>query len=120
MNTIIAAMKPQHIVSIILVITAVLVVAAFLIVIIIELRRTYMRLITILGAVGETVDRTDGLETVVAGIARDLAEGQKALADSVDRLEQRLGGGASNGSAGDSAGVSKPPPAGRGDVFTNY
>ncbi len=122
-STLIAAMKPQHVVSIILALVTVLVVAAFLVVIIIELRRTYIRLITILGAVGDTVDQTDGLETVVAGIARDLADGQAALADSVDRLEQRLESGSSNGASDSTAGavsVSEPPTTGRGDAFRNY
>ena len=66
-------MKPEHYVSIVLVAVALLVVVAFLIAIIVELRRTYMRLITILGAVGETIEKTDGLDRVVGGIASDLA-----------------------------------------------
>jgi hypothetical protein len=102
-------MKPEHVVSIILVLVAVLVIAGFLIAIIVELRRTHLRLITILGAVVETVEQTDGLEGIVTEIAEDLAAGQGALADCVDRLEQRLGGGAGAGSG-----------AGGRDVFSNY
>lgn len=101
-------MKPEHVVSIILVLVAVLVIAGFLIAIIVELRRTHLRLITILGAVAETVEKTGPLEGVVSEIADDLAAGQQALADCVDRLEQRLGGASS------SAGRA------RGDVFSNY
>jgi hypothetical protein len=84
-------MKPEHYVSIVLVAVAVVVVALFLIAIVVELRRTHLRLVTILGAVGDTVDKTDGLEGVVVGIRADLAAGQAVLADCVDRLEQRLG-----------------------------
>ena len=103
-------MKPEHVVSIILVLVAVLVIAGFLIAIIVELRRTHLRLITILGAVVETVEQTDPLEGIVNEIADDLAVGQEALAACVDRLEQRLSGGAKTGAA---------PERGR-DVFTNY
>jgi hypothetical protein len=122
-------MKPEHVVSIVLVAVAVVVVALFLIAIVVELRRTYFRLITILGAVGETVDKTDGLESVVADIKADLAAGQAALADCVDRLERRLGAppaaeerppqrerseGAPVAGGTDAAATGKP------NVFTNY
>lgn len=117
-------MKPEHVVSIVLVAVTLLVVVAFLVAVIVELRRTYMRLITILGAVGETIEKTDGLDRLVGGIASDLTAGQTALAAAVDRLEQRLGGGATtNGAPEDgSASVSEPPPEppSRGDVFSNY
>jgi hypothetical protein len=115
-------MKLEHLVSIVLVAVTLLVVVAFLIAIIVELRRTYMRLITILGAVGETIEKTDGLDNLVGGIANDLAAGQSALAAAVDRLEQRLGGGATTNGApdGGSVSVSQPPPDTRGDVFSNY
>ena len=86
-------MKPEHYASIVLVAVAVIVVALFLIAIVVELRRTHLRLVTILGAVGETVDKTDGLEPIVTAISADLAAGQALLKDTVDRLEQRLGGG---------------------------
>ena len=107
-------MKPEHVVSIILALVAVLVVAGFLIAVIVELRRTHLRLITILGAVVETAEKTDGLEAIVNEIADDLAAGQTALADCVDRLEQRLGG-RSNGSA--SSRDASPPSS---DVYSNY
>jgi len=90
-------MKPEHVVSIVLVLVAVLVIAGFLIAVIVELRRTHLRLITILGAVVETVEKTDGLEGVVNDIADDLAAGQAALADCIDRLEQRVGGRSDGG-----------------------
>jgi hypothetical protein len=105
-------MKPEHVVSIVLVLVAVLVIAGFLIAVIVELRRTHLRLITILGAVVETVEKTDGLEGVVNDIADDLAAGQEALAACIDRLESRVGG-RSNGGA---------QPAAPPDVYTptNY
>ncbi len=103
-------MKPEHVVSIVLVLVAVLVIAGFLIAVIVELRRTHLRLITILGAVVETVEKTDGLEGVVNEIADDLAGGQAALKDCIDRLEQRVGG-RSNGDG---------PQAPSSDVYTNY
>jgi hypothetical protein len=84
-------MKPEHYASIVLVAVAVIVVALFLVAIVWELRRTHLRLVTILGAVGDTVNKTDGLDAVVAGISADLAAGQAVLADTVSRLEQRLG-----------------------------
>lgn len=111
-------MKPEHVVSIVLVAVALLVVVAFLIAIIVELRRTYLRLITILGAVGDTIDKTNGLDHIVGGIASDLAYGQSALVAAVDRLEQRMGGGSS--SNGSESPESAPEPPNRGDVFTNY
>ncbi|MGH2899083.1 MAG: hypothetical protein ACRDMZ_10455 [Solirubrobacteraceae bacterium] len=93
-------MKPEHALFIFLVLTAVLVIAGFLIAVVIELRRTHLQLITILGAVVDTVDKTDGLEGIVNDIADDLAFGQNALGECVDRLEQRLGAGAAVGSDG--------------------
>lgn len=84
-------MKPEHVVSIILVLVAVLVVAGFLIAVVVELRRTHLRLITILQAVADTVENTNALEGVVNEIADDLAFGHNALRECVDRLEQRLG-----------------------------
>lgn len=107
-------MKPEHVVSIVLALVAVLVVAGFLIAVVVELRRTYLQLITILAAVVETVEKTDGLEGVVNELADDLAFGQAALADCVERLEQRVGG-RSNGDVQPAPGG--VPPA---DVYTNY
>jgi len=107
-------MKPEHVVSIILALVAVLVVAGFLIAVIVELRRTHLRLITILGAVADTVEKTDGLEGIVNELADDLASGQAALADCVERLEQRLGGQTGDRQAN---GAAAPPSSG---VYTNY
>jgi hypothetical protein len=110
-------MKPEHYVSIILVAVAVVVVACFLIAIVYNLRRTHLQLVTILGAVGETVQKTDGLEAVVTEISRDLAAGQAALNDCVDRLEQRLGAGpsADDGEPEEIFPLKRP-----GDVFLKY
>ena len=105
-------MKPEHVVSIILALVAVLVVAGFLIAVVVELRRTHLRLITILGAVVDTVNQTNGLEGVVNEIANDLAAGQAALTDCVDRLEQRLGGQSNGGTPS--------APSAPSDVFSNY
>lgn len=112
-------MKPEHYASIVLVAIAVVVVALFLVAIVVELRRTHLQLVTILGAVGDTVNQTDGLESVVATISADLAAGQAALSDCVDRLEQRLGASLEE----DEVSVLKKPvntfdrP---GDVFSQY
>lgn len=105
-------MKPEHVVSIVLALVAVLVVAGFLIAVVVELRRTHLRLITVLGAVVATVEKTDGLEGVVNEIADDLAVGQAALVDCIDRLEQRIGGRSNGGGTG----LPSPPS----DVYTNY
>lgn len=84
-------MKPEHVVTLIGVGAAVAVVALFLIAIVVELRRTHLQLIVILGAVSETVSKTDGLDEIVAEIASDIATGQAALLECVERLEQRIG-----------------------------
>jgi|GEM_PF-4356794 len=114
-------MKPEHVVSIILALVAVLVVAGFLIAVVVELRRTHLQLITILGAVVDTVEKTDGLEGVVNELADDLAFGQSALTDCIDRLEQRVGGysdgDASVDSRSDGDAPAASPPS---DVYTNY
>ena len=101
-------MGPEHFLAIVLALVAVLVVAGFLIAVVWNLRVTHLDLIGILGAVVETVEKTDGLEGVVNEIADDLLAGQAALADCVDRLEQRLSGQA-NGAA--PPGAVTPPPS---------
>jgi hypothetical protein len=107
-------MKPEHVVTIIGVGAAVLVVALFLIAIVVELRRTHLQLVVILGAVSDTVSKTDGLDEITAEIARDIATGQQALLECVERLEQRLGGAA----------PAQPQPAGgppqANASFSNY
>jgi molybdopterin/thiamine biosynthesis adenylyltransferase len=100
-------MKPEHVVTIVGVGAAVAVVALFLIAIVVELRRTHLQLVTILGAVSETVSQTDGLDAITTEIAADIAAGQALLTDCVDRLEQRLG----------SEGNGTPPPT---YTYTNY
>ena len=108
-------MKPEHVVTLIGVAAAVAVIALVLIAIVVELRRTYLQLIVILGAVSDTVGKTDGLDAITAEIARDVATGQQALLECVERLEQRLGGGAPISG--------EPTPAGGSpetNVFTNY
>jgi hypothetical protein len=84
-------MKPEHVVTLIGVAAAVVVVALFLIAIVVELRRTHLQLVVILGAVAETVNQTDGLDEIVSEIASDIAAGQAVLLECVERLEQRLG-----------------------------
>jgi hypothetical protein len=108
-------MKPEHVVSIILVGVAVVVVALFLIAIVVELRRTHLQLVTILGAVGETVDKTNPLEAIVADIGADLAAGEAAFTDCVDRLEQRMGAVTNNRVPEEVSPLKRP-----GDVFNDY
>ena len=93
-------MKPQHVVTLIGVAIAVVVIALALIAIVVELRKVYMQLIVILGAVAETADKTEGLDAVTKDLASDLAAGEAALAAGVERLEQRLSreDGSSSGS----------------------
>jgi hypothetical protein len=86
-------MKPEHVVTLIGVGAAVAVIAIVLIAIVVELRRTHLQLVVILGAVAETVNKTDGLDAITAEIANDIATGQQALLECVERLEQRLGSG---------------------------
>jgi hypothetical protein len=109
-------MKPEHVVSIVAVGAAVAVVALFLIAIVVELRRTHLQLVVILGAVAETVDKTDALDEITAEIAKDVAIGQQALLECVERLEQRLGGVVEQPEAPPPH-ADEPPQA---PVFTNY
>jgi hypothetical protein len=102
-------MKPEHVVTLIGVAAAVAVVALFLIAIVVELRRTHLQLVVILGAVSETVNQTDGLDEIVAEIASDVAAGQAVLAECVERLDQRLG----------AQGGGTPTQQGT-DVYSNY
>jgi hypothetical protein len=102
-------MKPEHVVTLIGVGAAVLVVALFLIAIVVELRRTHLQLVVILGAVAETVNQTDGLDDVVSEIATDIAAGQAALLACVERLDQRL-----------SAQGDGPPPQAASSTYSNY
>jgi hypothetical protein len=116
-------MKPEHVVSIVAVGAAVAVVALFLIAIVVELRRTHLQLVVILGAVGETVSKTDALDEITAEIAKDVAIGQQALLECVQRLEQRLGGGVEHPHAPEPARDDPPPHADeppQAPVFTNY
>jgi len=99
-------MKPQHVVTLLGVAIAVVVIALALIAIIVELRKVYMQLIVILGAVAETGEKTEGLDSVTSSLAGDLAAGEAALAAGVERLEHRLsrdeGGSVATGPAGGS------------------
>ena len=117
-------MKPEHVVTLIGVAIAVAAIALVLIAIVVELRRTYLQLIVILGAVSDTVGKTDGLDSITAEIARDVATGQQALMECVERLEGRLGGYAQQpaspepaGAATSSPHANEPPQAGS---FSNY
>jgi hypothetical protein len=107
-------MKPEHVVTLIGVGAAVAVVALFLIAIVVELRRTHLQLVVILGAVSDTVSKTDGLDEITAEIAKDIATGQQALLECVQRLEQRLG---SVPSADEPPAAGGPPQA---NVFSSY
>lgn len=116
-------MKPEHAVSILAVAVTVPVVALFLIAIVVELRRTSHQLVTILGAVVETVEKTDPLDSIVAEIVNDLTAGQQVLASCVDRLEERLGGppsSADGATSSASASTADAGPSTHATPFTNY
>jgi hypothetical protein len=117
-------MKPEHVVTLVAVGAAVAVVALFLIAIVVELRRTHLQLVVILGAVGETVSKTDALDEITAEIAKDVAIGQQALLECVERLEQRLGGAAAPQPHAPEPARDDPPPHAdeppQAPVFTNY
>lgn len=116
-------MKPEHVVTLIGVGAAVTVVALFLIAIVVELRRTHLQLVVILGAVGETVNKTDALDEITAEIAKDVAIGQQALLECVQRLDQRLGGAPPPPEAPELSRDDPPPHADeppQAPVFTNY
>ncbi len=119
-------MEAAPVVTLIAVGLAIAVIAAFLITVIYQLANVFSRLNTILGVVGAVVEKTEVLDPVLSEIGADLAGGQVAIEDAVERLKAR------KGYAGDSPAVEPShgrDPAGLGtstpvepptSAYTNY
>lgn len=119
-------MEAAPLVTLIAVFLAIAVIAAFLITVIYQLATVFSRLNTILGAVGTVVEKTAVLDPIISEIGANLAAGQGALDDAVERLKVRKG-------YSDADGAVEPTddrqPAGLGTstpvdpqpgVYTNY
>lgn len=78
---------------------AVVVIATYLIIIAMILKRVVNRLVIILGAVGQTTQRSEPIGAVLTDINRDLDAGRATIEACVHRLEQRHGA-PTNGDAG--------------------
>ena len=85
------AMTTPQAVMLIAVILAIIVVAAFLIPVVTLLGQRWARINTILGVVGGVVEKTEPLGAVIGEIKADLAGGEAAIVDSVERLKVRKG-----------------------------
>lgn len=84
-------MDAAPIVTLIAVGLAIAVIAAFLITVVYQLYQVYSRINDILGAVGQVIEKTAVLDPVISEIKADLAGGQEAIEDSVERLKSRKG-----------------------------
>ena len=84
-------METAQVVMLIAVILTVIVIAVFLITVVTLLGQIWSRINTILGVVGGVVEKTEPLGAVIGEIKSDLAGGEIAIVDSVDRLKMRKG-----------------------------
>ena len=84
-------METAQLVMLIAVILTVIVIAAFLITVVTMLGIIWSRINTILGVVGTVVEKTEPLGPVIGDIKADLAGGEVALVDAVERLKVRKG-----------------------------
>ncbi len=82
-------MAAGPLVTLIIVCVAILVIAAFLITVVILLHMVGERLTKILGAVGQVVEKTDGIEPIISEIAADLQAGDRALTACAQRVSNR-------------------------------
>ncbi len=84
-------MEAAPLVTLIAVGLAIAVIAAFLLTVIYQLAQVFSRLNEILGAVGDVVEKTEVLDPVISEIKNDLAAGEGAISDAVERLKTRKG-----------------------------
>ena len=70
---------------------AIVVIALFLITVVSMLAQIWSRINTILGVVGGVVEKTEPLGPVIGEIKVDIAGGEAAIVDSVERLKLRKG-----------------------------
>lgn len=95
-------METAQLVMLIAVCLAIVVVAVFLITVVTLLAQIWSRINTILGVVDGVVEKTEVLGPVVGEIKADLAAGEAAIVDAVERLKVRKG-------LSDSTAVESPP-----------
>jgi len=84
-------METPQVIMLIAVILAIIVVATFLITVVTLLGQIWSRINTILGVVGGVVEKTEPLGAVFGEIKADLAGGEAAIVDAVERLKVRKG-----------------------------
>ena len=84
-------METAQLVMLIAVILTVIVIAAFLITVVALLGQIWSRINTILGVVGGVVEKTEPLGPVIGEIKADIAGGEVAIVDAVERLKMRKG-----------------------------
>lgn len=115
-------MEAAPLVTLIAVFLAIAVIAAFLITVVYQLAQVFSRLNTILGVVGQVIEKTEVLEPVLSEISNELAGGHGAIESAVERLKLRKGYSEPGADADrEPAGVGssaplEPPPS----VYTNY
>ena len=84
-------METPQVIMLIAVVLAIIVVATFLIVVVTLLGQIWSRINTILGVVDGVVEKTEPLGSVIGEIKADLAGGEVAIVDAVERLKVRKG-----------------------------
>lgn len=84
-------MEAAPLVTLIAVFLAIAVIAAFLITVVYQLANVFARLNTILGAVGQVIEKTEVLDPILSEISADLEAGNRAITGAVERLKVRKG-----------------------------
>lgn len=119
-------MESAQLVMLIAVVLAIVVIAVFLITVVTLLAQIWSRINTILGVVDGVVEKTEVLDPVISEIKGDLAGGEAAIVDSVQRLKMRKGYSEATSGYDDER---EPEPAGMGtssdaapptSAFRNY
>ena len=116
-------MEAGPLVFLIITFVAIAVVAAFLITVVYQLSQVWSRLNTILGVVGQVIEKTAVLDPVLSDISANLEAGNSAVTGAVERLKLRKGHGDTepDSQARDPAGIgSSTPLEPPHSVYTNY
>jgi hypothetical protein len=116
-------MEAGPLVFLIITFVAIAVVAAFLITVVYQLSQVWSRLNTILGVVGQVIEKTAVLDPILSEISANLEAGNNAVTSAVERLKLRKGHGdvgpdsANREPAGIGSSAPLDPPH---SVYTNY
>lgn len=116
-------MEAGPLVFLIITFVAIAVVAAFLITVVYQLSQVWSRLNTILGVVGQVIEKTAVLDPVLSDISANLEAGNNAVTGAVERLRLRKGGGDTepDSQTRDPAGIGSSTPLDPPhSVYTNY